>query len=249
LIAPADQAPEALETTEATAMPSEAIDNSEPEVDTLPVPTNAAGSSALRFYWNGIKDAKDAKLQKAGYSAGSLRSSPEGTITIYARHYQRFSAAVRAQFFVENGTDTQSDYFENDRIRVTPDHPLYGQVVAAFEAQELHNAKRLAKRGVVVEPRKLQAPSPAGVQGAPVPENDQIPPVPVQPVPVPEPRPMATIHTLPVRTRLGHGAQNTAHAAENCGIFQRVAAIEFTALHLPRQGFPYHAANSPTRPS
>lgn len=83
------------------------------------------------FYYNGIKDQKGAKLQKCFYSSGELRSYPPGTITIYARDYCSFSPAVRVCFAVQNETDTQVDYFDQDKIRVIPAHPLYG---AVFEA-------------------------------------------------------------------------------------------------------------------
>lgn len=99
-----------------------------------------------RFYWNGLKDDKAAKLQKAWYSKGQLTNAPEGTISIYARDYERFSALVRACFVVENDTDAMTDYFDSDRIRVTPSHPLYAQVHAAWEAQEAHREQRAAKR-------------------------------------------------------------------------------------------------------
>ncbi len=35
----------------------------------------------------------------------------------------------------------ECDYFENDRIRVQPSHPLYAKVLTAAEAQKAHNAK------------------------------------------------------------------------------------------------------------
>lgn len=94
------------------------------------------------FYWNGIKDAKGDKLQRAHYSAGELYNHPAGTLTIYARDYGRFSAKVRACFAVQNDTDTMTDYFDKDRIRVIPTHPLYPQVKAALDAQNAHYAKR-----------------------------------------------------------------------------------------------------------
>lgn len=105
-----------------------------------------AADSAPLFYWNGLKDAKGEKLQKAWYSAGGLIGWPEGTISIYARDYRRFSAKVSAAFDVENRTDTQSDYFCNDTIRVIPSHPLYAQVKAAWQAQEAHRDAATAKR-------------------------------------------------------------------------------------------------------
>lgn len=97
------------------------------------------------FFWNGIKDQRGAKLQKCWYSemgpGGSVTGRyPEGTITIYAREYCRFSDKVRACFLVENDTDTQVDYFDSDRIRVIPAHPLYPQVKAALEAGQKRRA-------------------------------------------------------------------------------------------------------------
>lgn len=99
------------------------------------------------FYWNGIKDAKGEKLQKAWYSLSTLNGYPEGTITIYARDYTRFSDLVRECFTVHNDTDVMTDYFDSDDVRVIPQHPLYAQVRAAWEAQEAHREKRAAKRG------------------------------------------------------------------------------------------------------
>lgn len=103
-------------------------------------------TDAPAFYWNGIKDTKGDKLQKCWYSGGKLTNHPDGTITIYARDYSRFSDKVRACFKVENDTDTMTDYFDDDRIRVIPSHPLYSQVQAAMRAQESHREARAAKR-------------------------------------------------------------------------------------------------------
>jgi hypothetical protein len=95
----------------------------------------------LRFFYNGIKGS-DGKLQKVNYSEGALLNHPEGTITIYARDYIRFSAEVREAFTVENNSDSMTDYFEQDRIRVVPSHPLYAQVKAAVEKRKAHFARR-----------------------------------------------------------------------------------------------------------
>jgi len=103
-------------------------------------------TDAPLFYWNGIKDEKGAKLQKAWFSAGELRSYPAGTITIYADSYGHFSAKVWACFSVENDTDTMTDYFSKDTIRVIPSHPLYKAVQAAMLAQDAHRAKVSEKR-------------------------------------------------------------------------------------------------------
>ena len=94
----------------------------------------------LKFYWNGIKD-NGGKLQTCWYSAGQLINFPQGTITVYARKYDSFSDGIHAAFDVQNGSDIQTDYMEKDRIRVTPNHPLYADVFKAYQAQEEHKAK------------------------------------------------------------------------------------------------------------
>ncbi len=95
----------------------------------------------LKFYYNGIKD-DGGKLQTCFYSIGKLLNHPEGTITIYKREYARFSAGIRAAFTVENDSDSMTDYFEEDRIRVEPSHLLYAEVHAALVKQESRRASR-----------------------------------------------------------------------------------------------------------
>jgi hypothetical protein len=104
-----------------------------------------SNKTALRFMWNGIK-VGTGKLQKAFYSEGALLHHPSGTITVYARDYKRFSAEVRDAFRVENDTDSQTDYFESDRFRVTPDHPLYPAVLQGVAAWKAHYDRRDARK-------------------------------------------------------------------------------------------------------
>ena len=100
----------------------------------------------LKFFWNGIKGS-DGKLQKAHLSEGELINYPKGTVTIYSKG--SFSAEVHAAFQVENNTDIGTDYFENDRIRVVPSHPLYSAVKAAADKGEAHRAAKYAKQQAV----------------------------------------------------------------------------------------------------
>lgn len=102
----------------------------------------------LKFYWNGIKE-DGGKLQGCHYSEGVLINHPAGTITIYGKRYRGFSAGVHAAFIVENNSDSMTDYFENDTIRVEPSHPLYAAVRAAVIAQRAHNDKLRNKRGTL----------------------------------------------------------------------------------------------------
>lgn len=98
------------------------------------------------FYYNGIKDAKGEKLQKCYYSDGAYNNYPKGTIGIGARDYNRFSPLISECFNVKNDSDSQSDYFCNDRIYVLPVHPLYPQVLAALNASQANFNNRMEKR-------------------------------------------------------------------------------------------------------
>jgi hypothetical protein len=110
----------------------------------------------LKFYYNGIK-ANGGKLQKASYWLNGYRDFPEGTITISARDYRRFSKEVAEAFTIQNDTDCMTDYFDSDRIRVLPFNPYYAQVKAAYDAQVAAGEKReekwLAKRRAAQEAR------------------------------------------------------------------------------------------------
>jgi len=105
--------------------------------------------TSFKFLWNGIK-VNGGKLQKASFSMPGSYAAwsglPDGTVTIYAKNYRRFSAEICKAFDVQNDSDGMTDYFETDRIRVKPDHPLYAQVVAAVKASDEHHAKLQAKR-------------------------------------------------------------------------------------------------------
>lgn len=94
---------------------------------------------ALKFYYNGIRE-DNGRLQRCSYSDGELLHYPKGTITIYGKGYHAFSVGVCEAFAVENNSDMVTDYFENDKIRVTPDHPLYEQVKNAIRKGAKENA-------------------------------------------------------------------------------------------------------------
>ena len=68
---------------------------------------------------------------------------PQGTLTIYAKDYgNQLPSLLRP----ENDTDFQTDYFDKDKIRLTPSHPHYKAALLAFKKQEESEARRLAKR-------------------------------------------------------------------------------------------------------
>ena len=102
-------------------------------------------NTTLRFLWNGIKGS-DGKLQRCWYSYRNwIPGIDPETVGITARDYSRFSDEVRAAFTVTNDTDLMTDYFDSDRIKVDPSHPLYAQVKSAYDAAQAHNERRHQK--------------------------------------------------------------------------------------------------------
>ena len=107
-------------------------------------------STALRFYYNGIKANAGAKLEKAHYEG-----SPQ-MVVIYGRHYASFSTAIRnalaaqtcigVSCTITNGSDLMVDYYENDRICLTPEHPYFAAAYAALQASNEKTAARRAQR-------------------------------------------------------------------------------------------------------
>ena len=99
----------------------------------------------IKFMWNGIKI--DGELYKGWYSKGHYTKEsgiPLGTITIYGKNYISFPRIEGLEII--NESDSQTDYFENDRIRVMPDNKYYNDVLNAYNKQEEHNRKKFIKR-------------------------------------------------------------------------------------------------------
>ncbi len=105
--------------------------------------TNQRVKPKITFVWNGIKE--DGALHKCWYLWHGTEHSgyPIGTITICAKNYRplpRIDGLV-----IENDSDIMTDYFDDDRIRVTPDHPYYPQVKAAYDRYNEHYNKVRAR--------------------------------------------------------------------------------------------------------
>lgn len=95
----------------------------------------------IKFMYNGIK--VDGKLYKAFYSETQLSGLPEGTITIYGRDYISFPPIPG--LIAENDSDIMTDYFADDRIRVTPDNRYYDEVKNALDKCNERYARRARK--------------------------------------------------------------------------------------------------------
>lgn len=96
----------------------------------------AESAAGIRFYWNGIK-INGGKLIPCYFSMDNYHDGHEG-VTIYAREY---SGHLPTEYFtVINHSDSMTDYFEDDRTEVTPEHPLYKFVRYAAMKQAAHDA-------------------------------------------------------------------------------------------------------------
>ena len=93
------------------------------------------------FYYNGIK--VDGKLHKCWYMMDRGRDA--SPITIYGKRYRDLPQIEGLT--VQNDSDLMSDYFENDRIRVTLDSPHYPAVLAAYNQQEAKRKARCIAKG------------------------------------------------------------------------------------------------------
>jgi hypothetical protein len=97
----------------------------------------------VKFVWNGIKVG--GKLHRVFYSDVELRNHPAGTLTIYARDYKPLPRIEGLN--VQNDSDSMTDYFETDRIRITPGNLHHGAVLAAIGMAKAHRYRMNAKRG------------------------------------------------------------------------------------------------------
>lgn len=100
---------------------------------------NMEKTTAIKFFWNGIKLNGSNKLVKCFYSLDNRHDGRE-CVTIYARDY---SDDLPGDLFpVENGTDTYTDYFETDRADLFPGHPLYPYARAAALKAAIRDLER-----------------------------------------------------------------------------------------------------------
>ena len=96
-----------------------------------------------KFMWNGIK--VDGKLHRCWYSTGELINYPEGTVTIYGKEYYPGIPQIDG-LQIHNDSDSMTDYFEKDRIRVEPTNPHYAAVIEAVKKQTAHQKKIYGKK-------------------------------------------------------------------------------------------------------
>ena len=105
-------------------------------------------AETVRYMWNGIKVNGKLSVVWYSFSTHSYQNDNDPHITMYARKYSdNFPGEVRELFTVRNDTDSMTDYFEKDSIRLDRTHPEWERVAAAYVKQQIHNSKMLRRRG------------------------------------------------------------------------------------------------------
>lgn len=118
-------------------------------------------TKAIKFQKFYVTDGK--VKARVSYSNGQIYvRQPDGTnglrecITLYAKDYSRALGAIFGDSY-QNDTDSQTDYFDEGRVRIFPGDALYPAakercdlITAEYVAkQAIYTAKRAAKRGEV----------------------------------------------------------------------------------------------------
>ena len=83
----------------------------------------------IKLLKKGIK--LDGEYFSAFYSSSS--NNLNGNATIYIKSYEPLPDEAYKLLQVENNSDMQTDYFEKDRIRISPDSPYFDKVEALAE--------------------------------------------------------------------------------------------------------------------
>lgn len=78
----------------------------------------------LKLLKKGIKI--NGKYYPCFYS--SSKHNINGNATIYIKTYERIPDEARQALNVQNDSDSMTDYFEQDRIRIAPTSPYYDRV-------------------------------------------------------------------------------------------------------------------------
>ena len=95
-------------------------------------------TTAIKFYYNGLRLNGSRTLVKCSYSIDNSRRTASPCVTICA---DRGGSLPRDLFPVENDTDIMTDYFDNDRATITAEHPLYPFARAAAVKYEINLLK------------------------------------------------------------------------------------------------------------
>lgn len=107
-----------------------------------------ANNERIKFLKDAIKFKRDGQIERVNvsYSDSDLTNFPKGTITIYGKHYKSLPKELNP----ENRSDTQTDYFENDTVRIFPNSKHYNKVLKAMMGKRQSYEKREQKKALQV---------------------------------------------------------------------------------------------------
>lgn len=94
----------------------------------------------IKIMQNGIKF--DGGYTRCFYGMGNTYHHSDKCITITARDYDHLPAELGK---VENDSDYQTDYFDEDRVYLEPGDKYYNEALAAYNKRRLADSKRWLK--------------------------------------------------------------------------------------------------------
>lgn len=94
----------------------------------------------IKILQNGIKH--DGGYTPCFYSMGNTFHHSDKCIAIYARDYECLPAELGA---IENDTDSQTDYFDSDKVYLEPGDKYYNEALVAYNKRRLADSKRWLK--------------------------------------------------------------------------------------------------------
>lgn len=94
----------------------------------------------IKILQNGIKH--DGGYTRCFYGMGNTYHHSEKCITITARNYDHLPVELGK---VENNSDYQSDYFDEDRVYLEPSDKYYNEALVAYNKRRLADSKRWLK--------------------------------------------------------------------------------------------------------
>lgn len=97
---------------------------------------------AIKWKLNG-----EEKRVRVSYSQGGYNNLPENTITIYGKNYKSLPRELNPV----NNSDSQTDYFENDTVRVVPNSKYYKDVLKAMLGKEQSRELRSQKKASSIQ--------------------------------------------------------------------------------------------------
>ena len=100
-------------------------------------------TESIRFYYNGIRINGEKRLVKLFYSLDNDHRFAGECVSLSAYDGGSLPSDL---FPVENDTDYYTDYFDNDRATIGPDHRLYKYARYAGEACKIKHLEHIIKR-------------------------------------------------------------------------------------------------------